>query len=467
MRSTPTLPSVRFRVSALIAVGATALALPVVAADAPTQDLAQDSTPESTPAITDVRIAADAAERADVVDAAPPDDVVVVYDRGPLTERTATRALAATRKAGATAAIGRSASVGMLALWRGDSAVQRPPSGYVIPMGTTVLPLDLIGRTMSRDVSRALSASTVVMGQRSADLRGAQVGDTIDLVSGSGSTVRFRLAMVAADDVIGGTELLISPSAGDRLEIERISRVVIWDFPNRATIDAALTRNGLVSTATRIRRSWDPPDPDSTLGMARLKEELGEFAYRVDAGGSVSIDPRWTSANIVKGPIAQLALQSGCHQTVRVGLQAAMDDVIDAGLEDTISYADANRFGGCFVPRFNRLTPDSFLGFLSRHTWGGAVDTNTQGSCQGCVPDIDCRTVRIFREHGFAWGGNFLTPDGMHFEWVGEPRHELEYPSRFCRNEVSTASAPFERSAVGDHTQRATLYADDGLSHEH
>jgi hypothetical protein len=22
------------------------------------------------------------------------------------------------------------------------------------------------------------------------------------------------------------------------------------------------------------------------------------------------------------------------------------------------------------------------------------------------------------REHGFTWGGDWLVPDGMHFEWV-------------------------------------------------
>ena len=112
-----------------------------------------------------------------------------------------------------------------------------------------------------------------------------------------------------------------------------------------------------------------------------------------------------------------------------------MDEVVAAGLAGTINYADANTAGGCFGPRFNRLTPDSSVGFLSRHSWGQAIDTNTQGSCQGCAPpDMNCATVRIFRKHGFAWGGNFLTPDGMHFEWVGEPRDQFSYPSRFCPN---------------------------------
>lgn len=88
-----------------------------------------------------------------------------------------------------------------------------------------------------------------------------------------------------------------------------------------------------------------------------------------------------------------------------------------------------------------------------------AVDTNTQGSCMGCAPpDMDCRTVRVFRKHGFAWGGNFLRPDGMHFEWVGEPRHQGLYPSRYCPNVESATNAAF-----GGDTQRSTLFVEDGL----
>jgi len=312
---------------------------------------------------------------------------------------------------------------------------------------------------MGNDVAGLLSAPTVVMSQQTADLRGAQAGDVIDLVDIAGTVRSFTIGDVVADEITGGTERLLSIEAADRLGVSRLSRIVLWGFDSRAALDAELNRQGLVNNSVRIRRSWDPRDPDSTIGMSATKAALGEFAYRVNDDGSVTLDSAWRNANITSGSIFRLRLWSGCHRLVRGALTNAMSEVVASGLEFTINYDHANTAGGCYNARFSRLAPNSTIGFLSRHSWGMAVDTNTVGSCQGCVPpDMDCRTVRIFRKHGFAWGGNFLRPDGMHFEWVGERRDIGLYPSRFCGN---TTAATF--SSLDGETERSTMFADDGL----
>jgi hypothetical protein len=395
-------------------------------------------------------------------------DVVTVYNSGALDDSVSARALAAAREAGGTGVVGRSASVGLVKIRRGASIVQQPAAGFAYPMGTTVLPQAFVGPSMGASVSAAMTATKVVMSERTASLRGARAGDVITLVGDAGNQVDYTIGAVVADAVTGGTEILMPPEAADRIALSRLSRVVMWGFDSRASINSRLAAQGLVSTSIRIRRSWDARDPDLTLGMAQTKEQLGEFSYRVNANGSVTQDAAWR-ANITSGSIGQLKLYTGCHKTVRVSLQAAMNEVIASGLEYTINYSNANSAGGCYYPRFNRLTPNSRLGFLSRHSWGQAIDTNTIGSCQGCAPpDMHCGTVRIFRKHGFAWGGNFLTPDGMHFEWVGEQRDHLPYPSRFCSNPGSSAlddpaaddgSAPLPIEETG----RATLFAHDGL----
>jgi hypothetical protein len=71
---------------------------------------------------------------------------------------------------------------------------------------------------------------------------------------------------------------------------------------------------------------------------------------------------------------------------------------------------------------------------------------------------MDCRVVRIFRAHNFAWGGNFINPDGMHFEWVGEPRNTFLYPSRYCPNVPSGGIESFTVS----RDSRGVMFADDG-----
>jgi hypothetical protein len=438
---------VRARTSALVAaLTALCIALPVMAAESPE------------------RIDGPAAALAAAEPISPlATDIVSIFNTGELRQDVVNRALASARSTGGTAAIGRSASVAMTALRRGNAYVQVPPSGFSLPMGTTVLPPDFVGRTMGRDVAGALAPDAVVMGKLTAGLRGAQAGDTVELVAAWGSRLRFRVAAVVDDSVLGGTELLMSPDAADRLGIQRLGRIVLWGFSSRSEIDAAMVANGLVSTTIRIRRSWSPADPDDTLGMAATKAKLGEFAYRVNSDGSVSQSTDWVAANLPPGRelFSSIAIRARCHLKVRGDLQAAFTEIAMSGLGFTIDVGNANTYGGCHNARFNRLTPNSSLGFLSRHSWAMAFDTNTVTNCQGCAPPkMDCRTVRIFRKHGFAWGGNFLTPDGMHFEWVGERRDQRYYPwSRFCPNTVG----PTTSALSVEETERATLFADDGL----
>ncbi len=433
----------------LIAVISVAGAIPVLALDSPSVDFPA--------AVAEPAVRLPGPSGPDV-------DVVSIFNSGALTSDVASRALAASRAAGGTAEIGRSASTGMQRVRRGGAVVQQAPSGFAFPMGTTILPTNAVSALMGLNVAAKLTATDIVMGERTANFRRAQAGDVVDLVASDGNTREFTIAQVVPDQIVGGTELLLSIEAGERLGITRNSRIVLWGFDSRSALDAELVRQNLIGTAIRVRRSWDPPDPDETIGMAETKAALGEFAYRVNSTGSVTLDSGWTSANITYGSVGQLRLGSGCHRVVRESLRSAIDEITAAGLENTINYFDANRAGGCWLARFNRLTPNSSVGFLSRHSWGMAVDTNTIGSCQGCAPPDfatrpgGCETVRIFRKHGFAWGGNFLTPDGMHFEWVGQRRDIGLYPSRFCPN---TNAGQLAR--LGAETARDTLFASDGL----
>ncbi len=391
-------------------------------------------------------------------------DVITVYNSGPLRGDVAAAAINAARQSGAAIAFGRSASVGMVGIYRGANAVQLADSGFAFPMGVTALAPEAVGNTLGRNVSRHLADDTVVMNATSATMSGrsVQAGDVLHLVADWGGVVTYRVAAVMPGAQIGGAELLMSNAGADRIGIRDLSRAVLWSPSSRSSLDNAVAANGLVSTSIRVRRSWDAPDPDDTLGMVATKSALGEFQYRVNGNGSVTQQASWQAANLPSGRRdVGLGIRARCHLTIEPAIKAALNEVAARGLAGTINVGDANLAGGCHYPRFNRLTPSSSLGFLSRHSWGMALDTNTRGSCQGCVPDFSrttagCTTVQIFRKHGFAWGGNFLTPDGMHFEWVGERRDTMSYPSRFCQNTGAVALST-EEAGID------TFFASDGL----
>ena len=74
---------------------------------------------------------------------------------------------------------------------------------------------------------------------------------------------------------------------------------------------------------------------------------------------------------------------------------------------------------------------------------------------------MDCTVVRIFRKHNYAWGGNFLRADGMHFEWVGERRDLYQYPSKYCPNLPTSTS---QAEPTSQRTTRSMLFYDAGWS---
>ncbi|MEX2626325.1 MAG: M15 family metallopeptidase [Ilumatobacteraceae bacterium] len=404
-----------------------------------------------------------------VVEPAVAGDAVVVYNIGELRDDVAAAVSGAAADTTASWSPSRSASVGLVSVRRGSGFVQQAPSGFRYPLIVTAMPTSAVSAVLDAEVAAVLSPSQVVMGERTADLRGAQAGDEIDVIAADGSTVSFTVAMVGSDAQVGGAEVIMSPAAADRIGVTRVTRAVVWGFSSRTAIDRALATHGVGRTLpeTRAVRSWDPPRPDATLSTARTKELLGEFAYRVRSDGSMAQEPEWVATNLPSQRQLlndEVRIRARCHVRIVGALRSALADIADAGLGGAVDVGNSNTYGGCHNPRFNRISGE--LGFVSRHAWAMALDINTDTNAQGAVPQMDCRVVRIFRRHGFAWGGNFLRPDGMHFEWVGERRDQLSYPSRYCPNDGVSARG---RSAPAVPDGRTQLFADRTLTtgHDH
>ena len=175
--------------------------------------------------------------------------------------------------------------------------------------------------------------------------------------------------------------------------------------------------------------------PDGTLGIATVKLKLGEFAFQPTNSSAIMVDPKWSNKYIVwKHTFSAVPLRNNCHEQVIEAVEGALAEVVAKGLKSSIDVAITNRYGGCFVGRYNRLA--GLFGAPSRHAFGMAIDMNTTTNQQWATPHMNCDVVRIFRKWGFAWGGNFWPSDGMHFEWVGERRDQWGYPSRYCPNKV-------------------------------
>lgn len=420
-----------------------------------------------------------------------PVDLVSIFQTGEMTSAVRDAALSAARAAGAPATVGRGFTIGLKRVRRGTAIVQEasspvcrftaspglPKSCWVFPMSVTALPVDVIGATMGRAVSGPISAGQVVMGETSAALRGAQAGDTVDLVGLTGTMVTFTIGRVAPDSEVGGAEIVMSFEQADLLGATRTTRVLVYGLPSRASLDEMLAAYGVsTNTKVRVRRSWDAFDPDLTMGMARTKELLGEFDFdlaNLDANGWTNMNPAWAATNLPSVDTYPTGVRARCHVAIKAALTAALQQIAtqypslvnNPSITSDIDVANTNLYGGCGTGRvrFARITQN--LGSISRHSWGQPIDMSTVANCQGCVPRFDCRIVRVFRAHGFAWGGNFLTPDGMHFEWVGEPRHTYAYPSKYCPNLPSGQIESLRPSP----SSRDTFFADDGwaLDAEH
>lgn len=292
--------------------------------------------------------------------------------------------------------------------------IQHTTPGWRIAFTARAVDPSTAGAFHGADVAAALQRGHVVMSRRSADLRGARVGDEVVFSGWDGLIHRRTIGAVVPDARVSSTELTFGVEDAASFGFDRPSSIWITGVDDFDVLDASLAEVATTETWVRWSHSWDPANPDSVLSTVRLKELLGEFEYRYTSGVFIEIDPDWVESNIV---LAELPLLGRwrCHRAVVPDLVAALTQIQVEGLSDLIDARDS-RHGGCWVARRIRGASG---GAISRHAWGLAVDINPSTNQWGEEPLMDPRVVEIFRANGFAWGGTWTRPDGMHFEWVG------------------------------------------------
>ena len=282
--------------------------------------------------------------------------------------------------------------------------------GWEYPLDVLAVEPQSYGRFVdapARRLLRRLGDAQAVLGATSAELRGVDVGATLQLTTGPPLTV----VGVLPDEAVAGAEVVVNPATGDALGVTTDRYLLLHHRGPRPPLDAAIA--GLTSSSVRTRAPGETPflrHADGVLPQALIKDRFGEFAYRATGPGDLEIDGAWVDANIVETDLPILGPLT-CHRALLPALRGALQDLEAANLGHLVA-----SFEGCFYPRTIRGSTQ-----ISRHTWGAAVDVNFSVGPTG-VPDAqDPRLVAIFERWGFGSGDAWLVPDSGHFEYVAPP----------------------------------------------
>jgi len=195
-----------------------------------------------------------------------------------------------------------------------------------------------------------------------------------------------------------------------------------------------------------------------------IEKQFGRFDWQDDPKhrGAIIIPREWILANTTRIEPA-FALRDGlgrplssipCHKLLAPLLMAVLVD-----LQDRVLCHLINTFDGCFVPRHMSWDPARSL---SHHSWGIAVDVNAHLFPYASRGKQDAQLIAAFRRRGFEWGGDWSTPDPMHFEIVS-----VQKPASTGEGEaMSVLSKILDEVAVtlGDLAKRAVVESVQAVS---
>jgi hypothetical protein len=262
-----------------------------------------------------------------------------------------------------------------------------------------------------RQTVLSLRRGETLLARSSAQLRNADRGADLRF----GAHV-LEVAGELSDISAGGYEAVMRRRAGTDLS-RSFLLVRAKDADVSAAIDRALRKRIPAGRAVRTRIKGETPFlryGDAVPPQMVLKETFGEFAARPTTDGRIEIDPDWIAREIDTYRVPLMGRVT-CHRSLVQPLRSAMNKLADQGLRSAV---DPGSGDGCFVARFLNWDRSNFL---SHHSWGAALDINVARNPYGSAGAQDARLIEALEENGFTWGGRFLIPDPMHFEWVRFP----------------------------------------------
>jgi len=314
-----------------------------------------------------------------------------------------------------TATVVRS-GVAWMDRWRDQTGqTERSPEGLRTPVEiASIRPRSYAAFVPPADRAAVLGLRGVILGQTFAELHGLGPGATV-MIAGTA----IEVEAVLEDELVGAHEVVVAGALGRRLGVDRPRYLLIAPGPASPAERVEAGLRGAVPAGVRVRIRAPGETPvfrhgDAVLPQARVKELFGEFAAAPRPDGTLVVDPSWVRANIRTARVPILG-EIRCHRLVVPLVRAALEDLAARSLGHLVDPAD---YGGCYYPRFIARDPGTGL---SHHSWGIAIDVNVSQGLPGRQPTIDPRIVEAFEAQGFKWGGEFLIPDGTHFEFVRFP----------------------------------------------
>jgi hypothetical protein len=294
--------------------------------------------------------------------------------------------------------------------------VDAPPPGLAIPLevaGANLTDYQPFLSPADRALLPALARGEAVLGASAAKLRHLGAGGT--LVFGR---TRIRVAGILPDASIGAHEVFVSRRVAGSIDVSK-ERYMLIDPGAKTTRHRITTRiRGLLPKGLplRVRGPGETPffrQGDAVLPPVRLKMWFGEFAAR-PVGGFLAVDRAWLKTHITVASVPILG-QVQCNRALIPQLRGALGEIEREGLAHLIDRGD---YAGCYSARFVNRNPEAGI---SHHAWGVALDINVSRNPFGGTPHQNPRIVEIFDRWGFTWGGLWLVPDGMHFEFRNFP----------------------------------------------
>jgi hypothetical protein len=302
--------------------------------------------------------------------------------------------------------------------WNADGAVvDRPDPPFAIPIDAFAVDADryasFLPDDVRDDVVEALRAGKAVLGESSSALRRLGVGGRLAFRDGE-----VEVGAVVPDAAVGWSEVLVERSVGTGLGIAH-DRYLLARGDGLTVPTFRKAVRGLVPPGTPLRIV--PPGGTPYVRVASgvnppvvMKQVFGEFAAapRTDDPAFFTVPDEWRRANIVTAPVPILG-DVTCHRALFPALRGALRELVARGLDGLVS-----TYSGCYAPR---TVARSDTAPPSQHAYGAAIDIDAPANAYGdTTPAMDPRVVEVFERWGFIWGGRFLIPDGMHFEY-GSP----------------------------------------------